>query len=274
MIIGIDVSKDKLDICISGEERYEQIKNERANIGRFFAKTVDLAKIELVVFEPTGGYEKKLEKYLIDKEIAHHKVHPTRVHYFAESEGHFAKTDRGDADLLMNYGMKSNVKADKVKNDLQLQIKELSVRRSQLKKMIVSEKLRIDNTFYSIEIKRSIKRMVKQLEKELTLVTGKLEVLIEGDETLKQKQLLLQTVKGVGKEVSTVLITELPELGQINREQISLLVGVAPRTKDSGKKRGYRPISRGRFSVRKALYMAALTAIRFNQRMKKIYTDY
>ena len=126
--------------------------------------------------------------------------------------------------------------------------------------MVAKETQRLKIVTFDKEITRSITRNIKQLKRELELMTTKLENLIQADSCLQKKRELLQTTKGVGIEVSTLLVTDLPELGRLSRGQISHLVGVAPQTKDSGKKKGYRATSRGRFQVRKMLYMSALVA--------------
>lgn len=271
MIVGIDVSKDKLDIHILNEKMHHVIKNTKASIASFFKNKLNMEDCKLVVFEATGGCERLLHCYLIEQNIPYHRAHPSRVHHFAQGEGYFAKTDKIDARILARYGNEKKMKPDNAMTLRQLEIHDYSSRRTQLKNMISSEKQRLSGFTSHGEIKRSIVRNIKQLERELALVTDKLKVLIKADEELHNKYKLLKTTKGVGKEVATILITDLPELGHLSREEISHLVGVAPQTKDSGKKKGYRAVSRGRFEVRKVLYMAALVASRFNPRMKKIY---
>ena len=271
MIVGIDVSKDKLDVYISSTKMHSVIKNTKAGIKSYFKNKLDIQALELVVFESTGGYERLLHAYLLEQQIPHHRAHPTRVHRFAEAKGFFAKSDRIDARILTLYGEQEEITADGTTSQNQLRIQGYSARRNQLKNMITSEKHRLQVITFDKEITRSIKRNIKQLERELGLITEKLNTLINADKELKAKHQLLQTAKGIGIEVATLLVTDLPELGNLNREQISHLVGVAPQTKDSGKKSGYRAVSRGRFQVRKALYMAALVAVQHNSRMKNIY---
>ncbi|MFN3234954.1 MAG: IS110 family transposase [Gammaproteobacteria bacterium] len=200
-----------------------------------------------------------------------HKAHPSRVHNFAQYKGYFAKTDRIDARLLALYAQESGIEPDSIMDKNQLKIKEYSSRRTQLKDMLTAEKQRLKSVMFASDIKRSIKRQIKQIEQELSLVTEKLNAIIQADASLQVKYDRLQTVKGVGKEVALILVTDLPELGELNREKISHLVGVAPQTRESGQKQYYRRIHHGRFYVRKALYMSALVAIRYNPRMKKIY---
>ena len=272
MIVGIDVSKDKLDIKILSINKYFQIKNSAPSIKSFIKnKLIKLGVPELVVFEATGGYEKELMSSLIKLSLPFHRAHPTRVHHFAKGKGYFAKTDRIDAGILALYGQQEEIKADEPNSIDTLRRQELSARRNQLKDMIARERNRLHCVYLDAQIKRSIKRLIKQLEKELTMVNKHLEESLSKDESCVNKRQLLETIPGVGKEVSTIMVTDMPELGKLSREQISSLVGVAPQTKDSGTKQGYRTIGKGRCHVRKALYMSALVAMRHNAILKPIY---
>jgi len=221
------------------------------------------------VFESTGGYEKTWQAYLLKYDLPYHKAHPNKVYHFGQSKGYFAKADHIDAHMLARYGQQEEIVADQESSEDQIKIRELSARKTQIKELIAREKHKLNLVYLDKSIKRSIKRTMKLLERELELIEKALEKV--NDKTLCERRELLQTVKGIGKEISTLFVTDLPELGQLSREKISSLVGVAPQTKDSGKKQGYRSTSRGRFYVRKGLYMAALVAARHNPRMKAIY---
>jgi len=272
MIIGADVSKDKLDIHILPMDKHFVVKNTQPGVSNFMKNTLrKLGSPELIVFEATGGYEKTLQIYLLKHDVPHHKAHPTKVYHFGKGKGYFAKTDHIDAQMLARYGQQEEIVADQNSSEAQIEIRELSARKTQIKDLIEREKHKLNQVYLVKSIKRSIKRTIKLLEKELVLIEKELEKMIVNDKMLSEKRELLQTVKGIGKEVSTLLVTDLPELGQLSREKISSLVGVAPQTKDSGKKQGYRSIGQGRFYVRKGLYMAALVASRHNPRMKTIY---
>ncbi len=275
MILGVDVSKDKLDVYVLSHNKHYCIGNELRCIRKFFTKDLSemLAEqpIELVVFEATGGYEKTIQSYLMESQIAYHRAHPNRVHYFGKAKGHYAKTDRIDAQLLAEYGAQTDIQAMEGFDKNQLEMQELSSRRAQLKEMLNMEKLRLNHPFSNKQIKRSIKRQIKLLTAELDMLSKHLNKLITQNEALVERRNLLTSVKGIGDEIATILIAELPELGTVSREAISHLVGVAPQTNDSGKKQGYRSISKGRSTVRKALYMAALVAVRFNPRMTIMY---
>ena len=272
MIVGIDVSKDKLDIKILPFNKYYQIKNSRSSVKSFMKNRLSkLGNPDLMVFESTGGYEKTLMLCLMDLKLPFHRAHPKRVYHFAKGKGYFAKTDRIDADMLAKYGQQEEIVEDEISTAEELRRQELSARRSQIKAMISQEKNRLHCVYVNIQIKRSIKRQIKQLEKELAVLNKILEELLSKDEDSNARRKLLQTVPGVGNEVATLMVTDMPELGKLSREQISNLVGVAPQTKDSGKKASYRAISKGRHHVRKALYMSALVAMRYNPNLKIMY---
>lgn len=274
MIVGIDVAKNKLDIKILPTGKYYQIKNTRSSIQDFIKnKLLRIGEPRLLVFESTGGYEKILMLSLIKLDLPFHRAHPNRVYHFAKGKGYFAKTDRIDADILAKYGQQDEVTADASRSLDELKRQELSARRNQIKEMIAQEKNRMHAFYINAQIKRSIKRVIKQLEKELNIISELLQEEISKDEVCKTKLDLLQTLPGVGTEVATIMVTELPELGKVSREQISNLVGVAPQNKDSGKKQGYRRISKGRHHVRKVLYMSALVAMRFNPSLKIKYNQ-
>lgn len=273
MIVGIDVSKDKLDIYLSSSHQHFLVKNTQRAITDFIKNKLPLYGIpDLVVFEATGGYEKSLQACLLRLKTPYHKAHPNRVKNFGRAKGYFAKTDKIDARLLACYGKQEEVVADEMQCEEQIKIHEISARKDQVKDAIRKEKNKLSQPYLDKFIARSIKRIIKLLERELALIEAELEQRVDEDQALREKRHLLQTVSGIGKEISMLLVTQLPELGQVSREAISSLVGLAPQTNDSGKKKGYRSIRYGRSQVRQGLYMGALVAMRFNPKMKAIYT--
>lgn len=272
MILGIDVAKNKLDIYSLPDGKHEQIKNSLPSIKRYLKEKRKDFDIQRVAFEATGGHEKLLEVCLIEANIMYERAHPKRVYHFGQGQGYFAKTDRIDAHLLAKYAQVKEPQILHHEGKKSIELKELSSRKQQIKTQLADEKRRLSQPYLNKKVIRCIKRAIRFYERELDIIANELEGLISEDEQLSKKQKLLQTIQGVGKEVSTLLVTDLPELGKLSREAISCLIGVAPRTQDSGKKQGYRSISQGRFEVRRLLYMAALVASQHNPRMKAIYT--
>lgn len=272
MIVGIDVSKDKLDIKMLPNNQHDQIQNSKNHIRSFIKnKLIKSGKPDIIVFESTGGYEKQLMSSLIDFDIPFHRAHPNRVYHFAKGKGYFAKTDRIDAEVLARYGQQEEIVADKPREIEALKNQELSSRKSQLKGMIEQETHRLRSMYFNKQIARSIQRSIKQLKEELKIIDRQLEESLARNEENLAKLKLLQTIPGVGREVSMTLVTDMPELGTLSRGQISALVGVAPQNKDSGRKQGSRHIGKGRQQVRKVLYMSALVGMRYNPVLKVFY---
>jgi transposase len=273
-IIGIDVAKDKLDIVILPEHSHHVVSNEhkaiRAFINKNLMKTYSINQIEIAVMESTGGYEKRVAKLLTQAGVPIHIAHPSQVFYFAKSKKLFAKTDKIDATILANFGKEVEIKPTSLPSEKDQGFKELSTRQEQLTQSLVVEKCRLKDHLSS-ETKRSIGRMIKQIERELDLIAEKIKEHIEGDEVKKQQANLLKTFKGIGEKTAHTLVACLPELGKLTRSEIAAMVGVAPMNQDSGATQGYRAIQGGRFHVRKALYMPALTAIKYNSRMREYY---
>lgn len=270
VIIGIDVAKDKLDICILPKKKHVVIANQRKAINGFIRNIKKKNEIGLVVMEHTGGYEQLAHQLLVEANCDVHVAHPTRVHAFGQQKGYFAKTDHIDAHMLGEFGQQENPEPSPLKSKSEKTLKELSCRRGQLVELLITERCRL-KPHLSKEIQRSIKRTIKQLEREIGLVDKDIEKYIDASEAMQETARRLQTFKGVGPTVARGFICTVPELGLLSRAQIACLVGVAPRNKDSGKKKGVRRISGGRSHIRKLLYMSALVAIRFNDRMKKFY---
>lgn len=269
-IIGVDVSKDKLDIhCLIGE-KYLQIGNDPSSIKAWLKK---LAKtpVKMLTVEKTGGYEEFIRSLCVSYKVPVHVAHPAKVHYFAKQKGYFAKTDRIDAKILAEYTDQEKVSASPIPTEADKLLKELITRRVQLVQQMTAEKCRL-KAHLATEIKRSIKRHVKSLANEITLIEKQIEQSIQADPEKGAKKIRLETFKGVGSKVATGLIAGMPELGELSRSQIASLIGVAPKNYDSGRKTGQRRIMGGRAELRKLLYMAALSAIRHNPIMKAFYS--
>jgi transposase len=271
IVVGIDVSKDKLDIMILPKKEHYVISNERRGITGFIKRLKVVGDIELITMESTGGYERLAANLLTENGFPVHIAHPTQVYHFAKSKRYFAKTDKIDAEILALFSCQEEIQANKIATREEELLKVLAMRRNQLTDNVAAEKCRLDQYKDFPILCRSIKRVIKQLEREIQLINEQLEKMIIKSEEKQETYERIQTFKGIGKITASTLVANLPELGQLNRSKIAALVGVAPRNKDSGQKRGYRCIQYGRFYVRKALYMVALTAILHNKQMSKYY---
>lgn len=271
LIIGVDVSKDKIDVRILPLKKSYQVENTIAEIRKFLRELKEENAIELVVFESTGGYEQGLRQALKEEEIAAHAVHPNRAYHFAKSRGFFAKTDKIDAQILAAYGSQEGVKANGVFDEQATELRQLSSRKRQLKAQSAAEKNRLSQPYLSKAVRSSIQRTIKWLEKERERVEKEIAEQINQNEGMQKRIVQLRSFKGVGKEIAQTLAIDLPELGQVKRTEIACLVGVAPRNRDSGKKTGKRYIQGGRSHIRQLCYMAALVAMRHNPPMKVLY---
>jgi transposase len=233
--------------------------------------------VELVVLEATGGLERDVVAALAAAKLPVAVVNPRCVRDFARSLGKLAKTDSIDAAVLAHFAQAIKPAVQPPPDELSLQLEALLTRRRQLIQMLVSEK----NRQSTLLIQRSAKpgkRVLKSLASHIDWLRKQIEDLDEEiDDTIKQSPIwrekddLLQSIKGVGSVTARILISYLPELGMLNRKQIAALVGLAPFNHDSGRHNGRRSIWGGRAEVRTALYMAAVTAARCNTELRAFY---
>lgn len=266
--IGVDVSKAVLDVYILPLKKLFQFDNNASGIKKMINKFRAFPDA-LVFMESTGGYEKPAAIALAKADISAAVINPRQVRDFAKALGKLAKTDQIDAKVIALFGSKIQPKANVVYDENQQELSEYQTRRRQLVDMITMEKNRLDKA--SRYTKKSIKRIIKSLEKELEEVNEALKYSIQDDPETARKDSLLKTIKGVGSVVAAGIIAELPELGHLNSKQISALAGLAPLNCDSGNMRGNRRIWGGRSCIRRVLYMATLVAIRHNHTIKIFY---
>lgn len=267
--VGIDVSKESLDVFILPSNKYMVFKNNLTGIKKLAGK-LQLLPSAVILMEATGGYEKPLAQSLAKCELSVCVINPRQIRDFAKSMGKLAKTDKIDAQIIASFAEKIKPDANVQCNEAQQKLAENNARRRQIIDMITMEKNRLDKA--SPELKKSIKRILKALEKELNSITEMQAQTIQQSSEYAKKNELLQSIKGVGEIVAAGIIADLPELGKVNAKQISALAGLAPYNCDSGMMKGKRIIWGGRAPVRSLLYMATLVAIRFNPQIKIFYT--
>jgi transposase len=264
--VGIDISRDTLDMAVYGEDKLWQFKNNPKDIARL-CSLMNKVKPALVVFEATGGYEMPLYIALCEAGLPAAPVNPRQVRDFAKATGKLAKTDALDAKVIARFA--SVMLPDPRPIPESQEIKEIVARRNQLVQMIVAEKNRLHNA--REKIKERIQTHIQWLEEELDSTNKELALSIEGNPEWQKKNALLQNVPGVGPVLATTLLSDLPELGKLNRKQIAALAGVAPLNRDSGSMRGKRAIWGGRATVRASLYMGTLVAARYNPVISQLY---
>jgi transposase len=267
--VGIDVSKERLDVCSLPDGGTFSVANDRAGIDELLARLLEGVRPELVVLEATGKYERPADVAVAAAGIAVAVVNPRQARDFAKAAGRLAKTDRIDAEVLARFagavGPRPSVLPDEEARVLQ----DILLRRRQLLEMMVAEKNRLQMA--SEAVARRIAAHVRWLEKELCRVDRELDEAVRESETWRANEELLRSVPGVGPVLARTLLAELPELGTLPRRRLCALVGVAPFNRDSGTFRGKRQVWGGRAPVRAALYMGALVATRHNPVIREFY---
>ncbi len=269
VFVGIDVAKDHLDVCSLPAGSTARLPNDdtgfQALIDQFCQQPPTL-----IVLEATGGYQNALVAALATAGLPLVVANPRQVRRFAEAMGYLAKTDTIDARVLALFADKVRPAVRTLPTAEQAAVREFLERRRQLLHMRTAESNRLGMA-QSKTIQRSIHKHIQWINRQLQTVEAELDKAIRSCPVWQVNDDLLQSAPGVGPQVSRTLLLELPELGQLSRTQISALVGVAPINHDSGRYRGQRHIRGGRATVRTALYMASVSASRYNPVLRTFY---
>lgn len=266
---GIDVSKKALDVALYPGGKAWQVANEPQEVQKLILQ-LQAAQVTLVCIESTGGLERNCRLACHEAGLAIAVVNPRQVRDFAKAANRLAKTDVIDAKTLAEFAHKMEPNPTPPDAENHEKIKAFRTRRQQLLDLITEEKNRLSRA-YDQDIQKLHQRTLKAFLDQLKEVEQKLEHLIQEDEGLAAKQKLLTSVPGIGKKTANLLIAEVKELGQINRGQLSKLIGVAPINRDSGTLKGKRMTGGGRKQVRKGLFMATLVATKRNPVIKRFY---
>jgi transposase len=266
--VGIDVSKDRLDIAVHGQDKVWSFTNEEGGIEQAVKMIKELSPV-LVVLEATGGIELPVVASLGASGVPVAVVNPRQARDFGKATGKLAKTDVLDAKVLAHFAAAVHPEPKALPDATTQGFAAILARRRQLVEMLVAEKNRSRTAIKPV--RERIRKHISWLEQELDSTDKDLDQAVRGSPLWREKDDLLKSVPGVGPVVSSTLLGQLPELGTLNRKQIAALVGVAPLNRDSGKFRGKRSIWGGRASVRSSLYMATLVATRHNPVIKAFY---
>ena len=260
-IVGIDVSKDRLDVHVlpAGERLW--VTRDAAGLEALVAELLPL-HVSLVAVEATGGFETMVAASLGAAGLPLVVVNPAQVRAFAAALGQRAKTDPIDAAVIARFAEATRPAVRPLPDAETQALADLVTRRRQIVAMIVAEKQRQKRA--PRQTRKSIQRLLKALEKELSSLDRDIDDAVRGSPAWREKEDLLASVPGVGPVTARTLIAELPELGSLDRRQVAALAGLAPFTRQSGRWRGKSFIGGGRASVRTALFMSAQTAKRFN----------
>lgn len=266
--VGIDVSKTQLDVHVLERNLAWSVANDEAGI-RALVTRLRRYQLARVVVEATGRLEQPLVRQALARQLPIIVVSPLRIRRYAGAIGQLAKTDAIDARLIATFAaaVKPDVRAPI--DPEATRIKDLIVRRRQLIEMRTMEKNRLP--IMPADLAGSIQTLITVLNTEIKEVDRLLDQAVQGHTQWRQHRELLTSMPGIGNTVAYTLLGDLPELGSLTRKQIAALTGVAPFNRDSGKLRGKRRIRGGRSIARTALYLAALSAIRFNPDIQGFY---
>jgi transposase len=262
--IGVDVAKESLDVAWTSGDQMRRVTaaNDRASLVTLISQLPPASEARLVV-EATGGYERALVTALVEGGYRTAVVNPRQVRDFAKALGILAKTDRLDAVVLAQFGRQVEPRVLEEDPAQRAELMQLVSRRRQLIDLRTMESNRLEHAT-ARAAQKSIRHVLKLLDKEVAQLEGEIARLLASDDDWRGKVELLSTTPGVAGVTSATLVAEVPELGRLNRQAIAALVGVAPFNDDSGRHRGQRRVAGGRASVRRVLYMAALSARRCN----------
>ena len=268
VFVGVDVSKDSLDVAIGSQKDIITFANDQKGVDAL-VKKLSRIDAELTVFESTGGYELLAASSLAEAGLPVVIVNSRQVRNFAKATGILAKTDAIDARVIAHFAQAVKPEVRQLKDRETSELTALVTRRRQIVEMIVAERnrLRLANKRNIKDIKDHIRWLKKRLDK----IESDIGKMIQGSPIWRCKDDILQSVPGIGPITSASLICDLPELGVLSPKKIAMLAGLAPLNCDSGKFKGRRRIWGGRASVRSGLYMATLAAIRCNPAIKIFY---
>lgn len=266
VFVGVDVSKDRLDVCLLPHGEAFAVDNTDQGIPALVERLRGLS-VQRVLIEATGRYERRLAAELLDADIPVAVINPRQARDFARATGRLAKTDRIDARVLAEFAGVIKTRLCEKQPENKAVLEERVARRRQVIQMLVAERLRLGSMTDKLTV-GMIRKVVRLLEKQRDELDRQIADLIESDDDWRGKLQILTSTPGVGQTTACQLLSGLPELGKLNRRQIAALVGVAPLNRDSGTLRGKRTIFGGRPHVRTTLYMATLTAMRFNATIK------
>lgn len=267
--LGIDVCKRFLDVALNLTGEGRRFDNSQTGLEALREWLAEQPQPHVIVLEATGGYELLAWQALTAWGYPVARINPQRARQFARADGVLAKTDRKDAAVLAEFGARMPLSPTKPKDPHSDELEQWLLRRDQLVAMRTAERNRRLTACRPVQ--RQIDRQIKHLSKEILRVDHHIERLVQAQDHWRERLELLSSFKGIGPQTQAWLIAALPELGELNRKQIAALVGLAPFANESGQYRGQRRIRGGRSSVRTALYMATLTAVRHDPRMRQIY---
>jgi len=270
VFVGIDVSKEHLDVHLLPDEKSWRVANDETGCAQMSERLKALPGPVLVVMEATNVYWRLAATRLASAGLSAAVVNPRQVRDFARATGQLAKTDAIDAQVLALFAQRIEPPVRALPNEQCQVAAELLSRRAQLMGMRVAEKNRL-STARAAKVRKDIAATIAFLEKRLGALDAEIDHWLKSTPIDQSRANLLKSFTGIGENTAKTLLISLPELGSLSNNQIGALAGLAPFARDSGNKRGQRQIRGGRASVRGALYMPAITAIRCNPVIRALY---
>ena len=267
LYVGVDIAKSALELHLAG--RCFSVPNDAKGHTQLCKRLAAHPNCHLIC-EASGGYEQALVRRLHAAGIRVSVIEAGRVRYFARAQGQRAKTDPIDAAVLTDYGRTFEPAAAQPPSPQQQQLAQLIQRRQQLTQLLIDERNHAEHYADKFRLRQS-RQLVGTLEKQLKQCDEAVASLLEADAALAHKAQRLQAIPGVGPVVAATVLAQLPELGQLNNQTAAALAGVAPYNRDSGDQKRLRSIAGGRRAVRMALYMATLSAVRYDRILKEFY---
>jgi len=264
---GLDIAKASLQLHL--QSRFFDLPNTAEGHAQLIKRLAAISGVHLIC-EATGGYERAVVAALHAAAQPVSVINPARVRQFARASGELAKTDPIDAAVLTAFGRAFTPETTPARTAIELKMAALVTRRVQLLELRVAEAQRAD-TCADLDLRQLFTPWLAQMEKQITKVEALIEALLKAQASLADQVQRLDDIMGVGRLTAVMVLATMPELGQLNRRQVAALAGLCPYNRDSGQWAGKRCISGGRAEVRRALYMAALSASRSNHLLKPFY---
>lgn len=269
VFVGIDVSKDRLDVHVRPGDAAFAVGRDGKGLAELVAR-LNVLQPSLVAVEATGGFETVVAAAVGSAGLPLAVVNPAQVRHFAQALGKRAKTDPVDAAVIAHFAETARPPVRPLPDETTTRLGDLVTRRRQIIEMLVAERQR-ERRATDKQLRKSLERLIRALEKEIASVDGGIDDLVRNSPAWREKEDLLASVPGIGSTIARTLIAELPELGSLDRRRIASLAGLAPFTRQSGQWKGKAKIAAGRPVVRSALFMAALVAVRHNPVLRPAY---
>lgn len=267
--IGVDISKKTLDVATYPEGELKQLTNDLNGYKALFHWFNDLNAVS-IVFESTGIYHQSLQHYLDAQSVPFSLVNPRQTKHFGDAMGKLAKTDKADALMLAKFASLMKPKYTVNKDQAVEELGDLlSARRALLKDQTAAKNRQA--SLHSALLKQQTKRRLKQITADIKSIDAACKTLIKTDKALTKRSAILTSIPGLGELTATIMLTIMPELGNMDKRQTAALAGLAPITRQSGNWQGKSFIRGGRAFLRQALYMPALVAVRHNPDLMATY---